>query len=433
MAKVASPVINTQTDKKSSSALPQWIFDLWIWLPALPYFYLVNIYAVNFPYQDDYNAILEFLTKFDQANFGDKLGLLFSQHNDHRIFHSRVVYVLQHALMGKINFRGLIFLGNLQLLAIFGLLVSFIKRALPNSWRVVSCIVALVIFDPSSYENADFAMSGLQNYGVIMLFLLTLFYFGKKGNLNLIVALLFQIICIYSSGNGLVAQFFVLAYLVLSSEKRKAIIAGISYVIFTPLYFINYVKAVPAGAVKSEFSLLTVGKFFIHMTGSHFGFEQSIAAGFILLGLLVWFFPLVPKFKLKENTTVLICILGFVFASMGITSLFRSSTEMGELGSYQSRYLIYAHLLCTITLVFMAIKLEGKKIFWPALGVALVVFGVAYKSNYQYGEACLNMTKSRLEYYPYYYGGHKEKDNEIARQIETEACKLGIYCISDER
>lgn len=81
----------------------------------------------------------------------------------------------------------------------------------------------------------------------------------------------------------------------------------------------------------------------------------------------------------------------------------------------------------------MAIKLEGKKIFWPALGVALVVFGVAYKSNYQYGEACLNMTKSRLEYYPYYYGGHKEKDNEIARQIETEACKLGIYCISDER
>src|SRR5205807_2536586 len=110
----------------------KYIQNLWIFFPAVIYFNTINKYAVNFPYQDDYNAILEFLCKFKQADIADKFWLLFSQHGQHRIFQARVIYVLYDSIMGKVNFRDLIFIGNLQLVVVYFVFIYFIRKAIPR-------------------------------------------------------------------------------------------------------------------------------------------------------------------------------------------------------------------------------------------------------------------------------------------------------------
>ena len=76
---------------------------------------------------------------------------------------------------------------------------------------------------------------------------------------------------------------------------------------------------------------------------------------------------------------------------------------------------------------------EGKKLLWYFGAGSIILLIVAYKGNYEYGEACMDMTKRRLENNQYYYGDHKPEANAKAKAIEEEACKLGIYCIKDER
>ena len=41
--------------------------------------------AVNVPFQDDFDSVFHFLTDYLAATPAEKLSLIFSQHNEHRI------------------------------------------------------------------------------------------------------------------------------------------------------------------------------------------------------------------------------------------------------------------------------------------------------------------------------------------------------------
>ena len=410
-----------------------YLINLWIFIPAIIYFNLVNKYAVNFPYQDDYNAILEFLTQFKTASFVDKIALLFSQHADHRILHSRLIYVTYHAIFGKINFIHIIFIANLQLLVIFMVLVHFIKKAIPKYWNVVSLIVGFCLFDPSSYENADFAMCGIQNYGIIMLFIVSLYLYTKSGNKYLVLAGLVEAICIFSSGNGLICALLITLYLILSKEKTKYITSGIIFVVCSALYYFHYTKAQNLGEVHEAFSVIRAGRFFFHMLGGHFSFDYGIPIGISALVLMVVLLPINLKLKFKENTLPLVCVLAVLMATTTTIALFRNNQDIGEIAAYSSRYLIYSHSIMAVLFVFLWLKLDGTKFVWPAAAVGAILLIYAYKGNYTYGEGCMEMVKRRLENIPYYYSNHKEEANAKAKAIEQAACKEGIYCIQDER
>ncbi len=436
-------VIEVKAEKPAGSRNYFWLLiNFWIFIPAIIYFKLVDKYAVNFPYMDDYNAILEFLSKFKIASFADKFFLLFSQHGDHRIFHSRVIYVIYYYLFGRINFRSIIFIGNLQLVVIFILLVLFIRKAIPKYWNLASLIVGFCIFDPSSYENADFAMCGVQNYGLIMLFLLSLFFYNKVGTKFLIAGAIFEAVCIFSSGNGLICAICLTLFLLLKKENRKAIISAAILAVCGGLYYLHYVKSDPLGGTHGGFELSRNIKFLLHMLGSHFSYESGIPIG---IGVLIALLVLMPisikniknisklQVNIKENTLPFLCVLAAVLGTMFTISMFRSNLAMGELGSYSSRYLINSHLLIAILFVFLWLKFEGKKSFWYVSVVATLLLLYAYNGNYEYGERCMDMTQKRLENLPYFFGDHSPASNATAKAIEEEACRLDIYCIKDER
>ena len=262
--------------------------DAWIFLPVIPFFAVVFQNAPNIPIMDDYDAILSFLSKWKLSDWGQRMTLLFAQYNEHRLLYSRLVYVVYYSLFGNVNFRNLIFLADLQLVFIASIAVYFIRKCMQKHWQIISFIAVLCIFDFNTYENGSIAMYGMQNYGVIFLFFLSLFFYSRGGKW-IIGAAIIQVLCIFSSGNGMIGALFIALCMAGSGSKLARWISLSVMVFCIPSYFISYEFVSQPN--KLPFDIMTVVVYFIRMCGAHFSFDWSLIWGIVLLIILVLVFP----------------------------------------------------------------------------------------------------------------------------------------------
>lgn len=395
------------------------VFNVWLLIPAVPFYAEVLLNARNIPHEDDYDAVLGWIIKWKYAEGWDKLWLLFSQHNEHRIFHSRIIYLLQYFIEGGVNFRSLIIIGDLQLLAIGILCCYFIFKYIPKYKKIVAAIWMLILFDGNTYEAADWAMASIQNYGIIMLFLLSLFFYDRK--LWWLGAVI-QCIMIFSSGSGLLGSLIISAFTFSKSKKSFFVSAGVT-LIFGPLYFLNYQQ--PEIPIPGQFPIDSnkAIDFFIQQAGAHLSFTYSFVCGIVVLGGILWAFPW--RSSCKINT--LMCIAVFVIGSMGTIAIFRGSTVGAQFQT--SRYLIYPEMLTAILIAFWAVKLQLHKRLLP-ISIGVLVFSIwIYSVNYKYGKAGFERIAARCDYYRYWYPWNKAHADSIA----VKACDMGIYCIEDNR
>lgn len=408
----------------SQTGIKTYLVNAWILMPAVLYMVMISQYAVNIPYMDDYHAILDFLCNFKTADFSHKISLLFSQHNEHRILSSRIIYVIYYNIFGDIDFKSIIFLANLELLFIFFIAVYFIKRCLPKYWNIAAFILALGFFDINNYENGDFAMAGLQNYGVMLWFMASLFFYDMDKKWAIIPAILFQLLCIYSSGNGVLGALCIVIFNLFNRDKKKLIASLVVLLVFAPLYFVSYKFGETAHSGK-KISLIV--PYFLHTVGAHFSNDYGIAAALVMLALLAVFFPVQNK-RIILATVPLICIVCFLLTTLGTIAVFRQDMVTEHISPYSSRYFVYSHFLVGIIIVFIMTRLQTHKFILP-VGIALAaVMLVVYKSNYTYGENGLKRANFFLENADYFY-----TDRTEAKAIADKACEEGIYCIQDER
>lgn len=179
------------------------LYFLLVVAPIAFYISIVIYFSENIPYWDDYDTVLAYLNQADSARYQG----LFNQHNEHRIFWNRLVVEGYYFLFGEINFRHLVFFGNLGLL----LLVLFIFNLFKSrSTEIVLFIPILyLIFQPQGWENITWTTGSLQNY-YILLFAFLSFYLWDKGNyLGRIAAVLFGALAAYTSANGLLVLFII--------------------------------------------------------------------------------------------------------------------------------------------------------------------------------------------------------------------------------
>ena len=395
-----------------------------VFLPVVIYFIAVNNYAVNIPSQDDYDAILNFLCAWKNAHGIDKFYLLFLQQSEHRILSSRIIYVVYDSIMGNINFRSLIFIGNIQLLLTFLIFISFIKKCLPRHWVLASFVAGLCFFDLNNWENADFAMASMQNYGVVFLFSASMFFYSRKGKWNLFAGLLFQAICTYSSGNGIVASALLAAFNILNGNRIHMYASSLAFIIFSPLYFLHYIPVHEDHRIPAVATMIT---YFFRFASNHIYYGNntlSAIAGVAILLILAFLLPVNKKLQPKEDTVPLVCLLGFVIVSMILASVFRAG-----FGDYiPSRYLVYPHLLIAILFVFLLIRFKDKKIITPLAVLFTVIVLIAYNMNCRSGLKGFAKLKETLKSTDYYY---PRKD--AAKQAAEQSCRLKIYCIEQNR
>lgn len=396
---------------------------LLILAPILIHLYYVCLYAVNIPLMDDYDAVLGFLNDFKKSGTAHRVVLLFSQHNEHRILSSNLFYAAYYLVTGTINFKQVIMVNFGQLLLIFGICTWFMRRALPQYWLFAAAVLSACLFDINNFENASFAMAGMQNYGIVLLMLSSLLFYSFSSKGSFVAAVLLQIICIYSSGNGMVAAFFILLFNLLSKDKARTYVSGAVLLVGAPLYYYHYTR------LQTGFFTLVPAKvstFFFHIMGAHFSYDWGILAGILLLVALLLALPVRRLRSVGAPVAAVLCIVGFLLASMGIMSFFRGNMDPHM--AYSSRYFIYPHLLVAFTFVLVCIRLPRPAIIYGFIAFTMLGLSVSYISNYRDGKAGFISFNNSLTTQPYFY-----PDSARAKTITDESCRLHIYCIEEHR
>ena len=395
-------------------------------IPCIVFFIIISCYAVNIPDIDDYDAILDFLCSYKLATGIDHFFLLFNQQNEHRLLASKAMYVLYYYLFNGVNFRSIIFLGDLQLVVILAILTSFIRQVFPTNWFPLSLILSICLFDLNNWENADFAMAAMQNFGIIMLFLISLYFYNKDKKWGKYVGALFQVITLFSSGNGLMAGLVLCFFNIMKKDRLGMILSIVTFAIFTPMYFIHYQH--PETAPNIELNPVKLTKFTLYYLSGHVLFRNylvAVAAGVPVLVALLLSFPFQKRTFIKKEMLPLACTVLFVLMSMAIVIVFR--------GYITSRYRIYPDILLPIIVIFICYKLNGRRMFNIVSTISIVLLLLVYINNMNDSIKNLANLKKDLTHLKYVYPSSIKPDNIRGAKFAEKSCELQIYCIEQHR
>ncbi|SVD17566.1 uncharacterized protein METZ01_LOCUS370420, partial [marine metagenome] len=140
------PQFNTSSHRPTSE-MPRLInfVKFLIFFPVLIYFYSIYAYATNIPFSDDYTIHLDQIISIIQSeSLSEKLELLFSTSLELMLLFNKVTILLIYSLLGEINLKVFIFIGNSTLL---GLLFFFYKTLPENREKIFLAFpVVLLLF-----------------------------------------------------------------------------------------------------------------------------------------------------------------------------------------------------------------------------------------------------------------------------------------------
>ena len=125
-------------------------------IPVISYVFLVVHFSVNIPILDDYDTVLAYLNTPGSLRYQT----LFEQHNEHRVVWTRLVAEVFYDLFGQVDFRNLIYVGNLAFLLIFALLLKLFN--LQKTPTIFFMPVPYLLFQPQAWENMTWATGALQ-------------------------------------------------------------------------------------------------------------------------------------------------------------------------------------------------------------------------------------------------------------------------------
>ncbi|MEK6759888.1 MAG: hypothetical protein AABY51_08950 [Deltaproteobacteria bacterium] len=360
--------------------------------PAVFFFWVVALVALNIPIGDDFDTILGFLNRFLSAGgLIDKAGLLFEQHNEHRLVFSRLVALIQYYLFGEADLRGLIIFGNLSLAGLFVTLALIYRQRLG---RVLYLLPAsLIIFNFEYYETVNWAMASVSNLYVLFFALLSLYLLlARSSAASFAGAILCYAAAAFTQGGGLFVGLAGIVMLAIGRQFNKAALWSLVTVALFSIYFYGY--HTPAGH-PSVLSVISADpslpiRFFFSFLGSPLPMPEVF--GIFSFGFFIY---LTLKGYCAENRGVYTFLL-FLFITAAVTALTRSGFGLDQ--SLASRYKVVASLIFAIHyLVAVEIMKAGsaKRIFVALAIAGSLVFNInAYLSN----RAELAMQKEVLTY-----------------------------------
>lgn len=191
-------------------------------MPFALYVAFVARFQSGVPIHDDYIVQLELAQILKAATIKDKISLLFSQLNEHRLFYTRVCFLIDYSIDHQLSYSSLIWIGNLPLLGIFVLLSFWLSRIRAPIWSI-PCL-AWVLFQNQYFENSLWAMAGLQNITIHFLYVLLFTLLVGKPRVAWGGALVVACLICFTSGNGFLALFLGTFSLVIQRRWKHTII-----------------------------------------------------------------------------------------------------------------------------------------------------------------------------------------------------------------
>ena len=220
-----------------SKRLNTWIVALSA-IPILIFFYTFFQYVANIPFQDDYDALLEPVTKFIQQrplSWSEFVNIVWTQDDERRIVLDRIAAIGEYMLTGTLNLRLHTFLGLLSLLGILYIVYTIIRGAkIPAVWLLIS---ALLLFHIQYYEAIFWPMIPLQHIIVYFFALLSAYHLYSSRLSHFSMAVLAALLAILSDVSGTFVLPAGLLLLLLQHRWKHAVIWSLFVGGLTLLYY----------------------------------------------------------------------------------------------------------------------------------------------------------------------------------------------------
>ena len=156
-----------QTEPRSRPAWRAWLGLLLVLAPVVAYFHLVATVSVEVPYIDDYDAVVDYLTRTldEPASLGPRR--FFSRHNEHFMTTLRAAVLLSYAALHRIDFGVLNLTGSAFLVVLLVVLfAAFRVGTRPAEKLLAFAPAALFLVQPQYWMMLLSATTSLSGFAV---------------------------------------------------------------------------------------------------------------------------------------------------------------------------------------------------------------------------------------------------------------------------
>ncbi len=351
----------------------------------------------GYPFQDDVAQVLAPRGYFQlYPTWREKIADLFSLAVEHRIVTMRLSAIVQTWLPGGLDFRGLIYFGNL-LCAATGLLVIWRAAAVHRAW--LAALAALLLFSPTNF-NAQYWVTGvLAHVAVIAYAFGALFCLTRRGVWWDVAAALLALCAALTAANGLMVLPVGTVLLWVCGRRRAAVLWAVMTVAVFATYFIGY--EAPASRPPMLAILLQPFRLFV-LYLSALGsmgerFDLSVLLGALMVA--VWGWLLVAR-RGVDVPPELIAWIGFLALSAAAVTVGRA--PLGEGTLLISRYRVYSEMAMLVTVVAATRRVGAHRARWilpPLLACAALWFWHGWETNLRWIGAVATQQRNGLDHY----------------------------------
>ena len=320
--------------------------------------WMLNRYSVNFPSADDFTQLLAVPGYVaNSPTFADKVTYLFSLSVDHRIATLRAIAYVQATLLGGLDFRALIFVGN-ALCAAAGLVV--LARAPAESRGWLAPLFAMLLFSPTNWIAQYWPTGAVQHLALLAYALLALLCLDKPGIGRTASALLLTLCAVFTAANGLMLFPAAAAQFWMSGRRKVALLWLGGGVVLGLLYFHGY--ATPGGRASAQAALLQpvqLCAWFLTTLGSMAAQAGPTNASAMLLGgvlIATWAWLLISARQFPVPRLLLAWALFLVLSIAAITI---GRAPLGVEALVNSRYRVYSEFATLVTVVSVVYRLRA--------------------------------------------------------------------------
>lgn len=355
-------------------------------IPLGIFFWTIHQTAIDFFYADDFHLFKTMVWTQEATSWNEVFKLFIQQHNEHRIVVPRLITLIDYWIEGHVNFRTLIFLGNLSWAGVAYLLLKRLSLLqLPFQYFLP---VPFLLFQPQFSDNITWAISGLQQTVIVFWALLIIHLLSQQIRFKLVCIL--TIIATFTHGNGMFIFGVGLCLLLLQKNWKYLISWTLLMVIVASFYFWNYQAGQNSNLAESLSNpIRLVSGFFAFFGSATVVFSPNpnwaILLGFFLFILMSWLIikPLVFYYrgkKIDNNELFFLGIYLFLCITAALVSLSRSWGGIENI--LMTRYAHYSPL--TISLVYLLvcrpliIHRLGRNVYIPVLLLSVFFCSVSY-------------------------------------------------------
>jgi hypothetical protein len=226
-------------------------------LPVVSYVGTVVWFSYDFPYLDDYPAIVDFVLRLRGASWPETGQLLLEQNNFHRVVWLKLLVWFGYGLTGQVDFRVLQWIGNSALLLTAWLLYrnqqqDMSRQSEPGNVLFFAPVV-LLLFQFQGWNLAFWSMAAVSNLWAPAWALLA---FGLAAHRRVGWALGVGVVATFTNGNGILVLPLLALACGFAGNWRASIGAAVVAGLVLAFYFTDYTN--PAGPALQN--LLTINK-----------------------------------------------------------------------------------------------------------------------------------------------------------------------------